>query len=89
MEILVCGADCESAAGWHPASIECQQSPTWRIAFGVVDGILAVESIRPFYLAFDAATGTRPSAAAGRRDRHLDGTSTAEIARLLEYQNAR
>jgi uncharacterized protein YciI len=27
---------------------------------GVVDGILAVESIRPFYLAFDAASGKRP-----------------------------
>lgn len=27
---------------------------------GVMDGILAVESIRPFYLAFDAATGKRP-----------------------------
>jgi uncharacterized protein YciI len=31
---------------------------------GVVDGILAVESIRPFYLAFDAATGKRPSSPA-------------------------
>ena len=27
---------------------------------GVVDGVLAVESIRPFYLAFDAASGKRP-----------------------------
>ena len=27
---------------------------------GVEDGILAVESIRPFYLAFDAATGKSP-----------------------------
>ena len=27
---------------------------------GVVDGILAVESIRPFYLAFDAASGKSP-----------------------------
>lgn len=27
---------------------------------GVVSGILAVESIRPFYLAFDAATGKSP-----------------------------
>lgn len=28
---------------------------------GVMDGILAVEWIRPFYLAFDAATGKRPN----------------------------
>jgi len=27
---------------------------------GVLDGILAIESIRPFYLAFDAATGKSP-----------------------------
>jgi len=27
---------------------------------GVVDGILAVDSIRPFYLAFDVATGKTP-----------------------------
>ena len=31
---------------------------------GVVDGILAVESIRPFYLAFDAASGKSPFSAA-------------------------
>ncbi len=31
---------------------------------GVVDGILVVESIRPFYLAFDAATGKSPFSAA-------------------------
>jgi uncharacterized protein YciI len=31
---------------------------------GVVDGILAVEWIRPFYLAFDAATGKSPFNAA-------------------------
>ena len=31
---------------------------------GVVDGILAVESIRPFQLAFDAATGKSPFSAA-------------------------
>jgi uncharacterized protein YciI len=31
---------------------------------GVVDGILAVESIRPFLLAFDAATGKSPFSAA-------------------------
>ena len=28
---------------------------------GVMDGILAVEWIRPFYLAFDASTGKRPA----------------------------
>ena len=31
---------------------------------GVVDGILAVESIRPFHLAFDAASGKSPFSAA-------------------------
>jgi uncharacterized protein len=31
---------------------------------GVVAGILAVESIRPFYLAFDAASGKSPFSAA-------------------------
>ena len=31
---------------------------------GVVGGILAVESIRPFYLAFDAASGKSPFSAA-------------------------
>jgi uncharacterized protein YciI len=31
---------------------------------GVVDGILAVESIRPFYLAFDAASSKSPFSAA-------------------------
>ena len=31
---------------------------------GVLDGILAVESVRPFYLAFDAATGKSPFSAA-------------------------
>jgi hypothetical protein len=31
---------------------------------GVVDGVLAVESIRPFSLAFDAATGKSPFNAA-------------------------
>ena len=31
---------------------------------GVVNGILAVESIRPFYLAFDAASGKSPFSAA-------------------------
>jgi uncharacterized protein YciI len=31
---------------------------------GVADGILAVESIRPFHLAFDAATGKSPFSAA-------------------------
>lgn len=31
---------------------------------GVVDGILALESIRPFYLAFDAASGKSPFSAA-------------------------
>ena len=31
---------------------------------GVVDGILAVESIRPFLLAFDAASGKSPFSAA-------------------------
>ncbi len=31
---------------------------------GVVHGILAVESIRPFYLAFDAASGKSPFSAA-------------------------
>ena len=30
---------------------------------GVVDGILAVESIRPFHLAFDAASGKSPFSA--------------------------
>jgi uncharacterized protein YciI len=30
---------------------------------GVLDGILAVESIRPFYLAFDAASGKSPFSA--------------------------
>jgi len=29
-----------------------------------VSGVLAVESIRPFYLAFDAATGKSPFSAA-------------------------
>ena len=33
---------------------------------GVVDGVLAVESIRPFSLAFDAATGKSPVRAAKR-----------------------
>ena len=31
---------------------------------GVVEGILAVESIRPFYVAFDAASGKSPFSAA-------------------------